>query len=76
MGMEIFTDQYNEAHKEHVITFEVTINTVLPNNKNKIVTDEQIVKWFEQHMTALQTGLQIQYGNSLHQIKVVVKDGK
>jgi len=43
---KIFKGLYNDAHKEHCLKFEITINTVMPDNRHEKKTREDIERWF------------------------------
>lgn len=68
--MEIYKDQYNNAHKEITLQFKVEINFVVTNNKGQSITPEQVEKWFKDNIAALECERQILAGNSMQKISV------
>lgn len=62
----MFEEQFNSAYHEIQVEYVVKINTVML----KKVTEEKIDKWFDDKMALLQSGLQLNHGNSMHNITV------
>jgi hypothetical protein len=69
--MKKFEGQHNDKYREVQLSFNVAINFVVPDNKTRSVTDEQIEAWFRKHIAALEVGRQLSAGNSMQTIEVI-----
>lgn len=68
--MKKFDGQYNDAYTEIDLEFKVKINLVVPNNRVKTVTAEQVEKWFRRDIAVLEAGRQLYAGNEMQTIEV------